>query len=33
VPLVLLERFQGVGFNGIYFVKFGLKMGEILNFK
>jgi len=33
VPLVLLERSQGVGFNGIYFVKFGLKMREILNFK
>ncbi len=33
MPLVLLERSQRVGFNGIYFVNFGLKMGEILNFK
>jgi hypothetical protein len=32
MPLVLLERFQGVGFNGIYFARFGCKMGEILNF-
>jgi len=33
VPLELLERSQRVGFNGIYLVRFGLKMGEILNFK
>jgi hypothetical protein len=29
VPLVLLERSQSVGFNGIYFIKFGLKLGGI----
>jgi hypothetical protein len=29
VPLVLLERFQRVGFNEIYFVRFGLKMGDM----
>jgi hypothetical protein len=33
VPLVLLERFQWVGFNGIYFVSFGLRMCEISNLK
>ncbi len=29
--LVLFARSQEVGLNGIYFVKFGLRMGEILN--
>ncbi len=33
MPLVLVERSGGAGFNGIYFVRFGLRMGEILNFK
>jgi hypothetical protein len=33
VPLMLLKRSQGEGFNEIYFIKFGLKMREILNFK
>jgi hypothetical protein len=30
VLMVLLERSRG---TGIYFVRFGFKMGEILNFK
>jgi len=30
---VLLERSQEARFKGIYFVKFGLRMWEILNFK
>ncbi len=33
VPLVLLERSWWAGFNGISFVRFGLRMPEILNFK
>ncbi len=33
MPLVLLERSRGARFNGIYFIRFGLRMGEILNFK
>jgi hypothetical protein len=33
VLLVLLERSWLVGFNGIYFVSFGLKMWEITNFE
>jgi hypothetical protein len=34
VPLVLLERFWWAGFNGIYYwVRFGFRMWEILNFK
>ncbi len=33
MPLVLVERSGGAGFNEIYFVRFGLRMGEILNFK
>jgi hypothetical protein len=33
VPLVLVERSGGAGFSGIYFVRFGLRMGEILHFK
>jgi hypothetical protein len=33
VPLVLLERSRWAGFNGIYLVRFGLRMWEILIFK
>jgi len=33
VPLVLLERSWGAGFNGIYLVRFGFRMWEILIFK
>ncbi len=33
VPLVLLERCWWAGFNGIYLVRFGFKMWEILIFK
>jgi hypothetical protein len=33
VLVVLLEKSQGARFNGIYFIRFGLKMEEILNFK
>ncbi len=33
VPLVLLERSWWAGFNGIYLVRFGFKMWEILIFK
>jgi hypothetical protein len=33
VPLVLVEKSGGAGFSGMYFVRFGLRMGEILNFK
>jgi hypothetical protein len=33
VPLVLLERSWWAGFNGIYLVRFGFRMGEILIFK
>ncbi len=33
MPLVLLERFQGTRFNGIYFIRFGFRLGNILNFK
>jgi hypothetical protein len=33
VPLVLLERSCWAGFNGIYLVKFGFRMWEILIFK
>jgi hypothetical protein len=33
VPLVFLERSWWVGFNGIYLVRFGFKMWEILIFK
>ncbi len=33
VPLVLLERSWWARFNGIYFVRFGFKMWEILIFK
>ncbi len=33
MPLVLLERFWWAGFNGIYWVRFGFRMWEILNFK
>jgi hypothetical protein len=33
VPLVLLERFWWAGFNGIYLVRFGFRMGDILIFK
>jgi hypothetical protein len=33
VPLVLLERSPGAGFNGIYFARFGFTWGEMLNFK
>jgi hypothetical protein len=29
---MLLEKYQGTRFHGIYFVRFGFKMGEILNF-
>jgi hypothetical protein len=30
---MLLEESQGTKFHGIYFVRFGLKLGEIMNFK
>jgi hypothetical protein len=30
---MLLEKSQGTRFHGIYFVRFRLKMGEILNFR
>jgi hypothetical protein len=30
---MLVERSGGAGFSGIYFVRFGLRMGEILHFK
>jgi hypothetical protein len=33
VPLVLLERSWRAGFNGIYLVRFGFRMWEILIFK
>jgi hypothetical protein len=33
VPLVLLERSRWAGFNGIYLVRFGFRMWEILIFK
>jgi hypothetical protein len=33
MPLVLLERSGGAGFNGIYLVRFGFKMWKILIFK
>jgi hypothetical protein len=33
VLLVLLERSWKWRFNGIYFIRFGIRMGEILNFK
>jgi len=33
VPLVLLERSWWAGFNGIYLVRFGFRMWEILIFK
>jgi hypothetical protein len=33
VPLVLLERSPGAGFDGIYFVRFEFRRGQILNFK
>jgi hypothetical protein len=33
VPLVFLERSWCVGFNGIYLVRFGFRMWEILIFK
>jgi hypothetical protein len=33
VPLVLLERSRWTGFNGIYLVRFGFRMWEILIFK
>ncbi len=33
VSLVLLERFWWAGFNGIYCVRFGFRMWEILKFK
>jgi hypothetical protein len=33
VPLVLLERCWWAGFNGIYLVRFGFKMWEILILK
>jgi hypothetical protein len=33
VPLMLLERSWWAGFNGIYLVRFGFRMWEILNFK
>jgi hypothetical protein len=32
VPLVLLKRSWWMGFSGINFVSFGLRMQEILNF-
>jgi hypothetical protein len=33
VPLVLLERSWWLGFSGIYLVRFGFRMWEILIFK
>jgi hypothetical protein len=33
VPLVLLERSPGAEFNGIYFVRFGLRRGRDVEFK
>jgi hypothetical protein len=33
VPLVLLEIFQRSRFNGIHFIRFKIRMGEILNFE
>jgi hypothetical protein len=33
VPLVLLERSWWAGFNGIYLIRFGFRMWEILIFK
>jgi hypothetical protein len=33
LPLVLLDGSWGARFNKIYFVRFGLRIGEILNFK
>jgi hypothetical protein len=33
VPLVLLDRSWWAGFNGIYLVRFGFRMWEILTFK
>jgi len=33
VPLMLLERSRWAGFNGIYLVRFGFRMWEILIFK
>jgi hypothetical protein len=33
VPLVLLERSWWAGFNGIYLVRFGIRIWEILIFK
>jgi hypothetical protein len=33
VPLVLLERSWRVGFNGIYLIRFGFRMWEILIFE
>jgi hypothetical protein len=33
VPLMLLERSWWAGFNGIYLIRFGFKMWEILIFK
>jgi hypothetical protein len=33
VPLVFLERSWWAGFNGIYLVRFGFRMWEILIFK
>jgi hypothetical protein len=33
VPLVLFKRSQGESFNEIYFVRFGHRVGEVLNFK
>jgi hypothetical protein len=33
IPLVLLERSWWAGFNGIYLVRFGFRMWEILIFK
>jgi hypothetical protein len=32
VPVVLLERSRWAGFNGIYLIRFGFKMWEILIF-
>ncbi len=33
MPLVLLERSRRAGFNGIYLVRFGFRMWEILILK
>ncbi len=33
VPLALLERSWWAGFNGVYFVRFGFRLWEILIFK